>query len=214
MAASPALKPSTRALLMQAGRDIVLAHGFQGLTVRAVAAAANANLGSFVYHFGTRDAFVEQLIDEWYAPLLSRVTGVVDATVPPLQRLRQAILQIVDFGIEHDEFIGRIFAAALAGDRSARTFLGSLAGRHPKLLLELIVASQAAGDLVEEDPLQVACFLMSSVGLPRLLATGWQGPPLFAKSISVALNHIARDRDRIVQRLDWALRGLSPRGPR
>ncbi len=211
MAATLPLKPPTRALLMQAGREIVRTHGVRGLTVRAVAAAANANLGSFVYHFGTRDAFVAELIEEWYAPLMSRMTGGLDFAAPPLARLRQAILQVIDFGIDHDAFIGHLFAAALAGDHSARSFLTSLAGRHPRVLLQLIAEAQRAGALVNEDPLQVACFLMASVGLPRLVAAGWQGAPLFPKTLSTALSRIARDRDHILQRLDWAIRGLSPR---
>jgi AcrR family transcriptional regulator len=178
--------------------------------VRAVAAAAGANLGSFVYHFGTRDAFVGELIEEWYAPLMSRVTAV-DGAAPPLDRLRRAIVQIIDFAGENESFIGHLFTAALSGDRIPHEFLGSLAERHPRVLLQLIGEAQAAGEITEDDPLQVACFLMSSVGLPRLIAAGWQGPPLFPKSIAVAIGRIARDRDCIVQRLEWALRGLSPR---
>jgi AcrR family transcriptional regulator len=213
MAVSAASKPSARDLLLVAGREIALRDGFQALTVRGVATAAGANLGSFVYHFGTRDAFVEQLIEEWYAPLLDRVVHVADSEAAPLDRLRQAILQLIDFGTENDAFIGRLFMAAVANDPSARRFLSSLAARHPRLLLQLIGEAQAKGAIVEEDPLQVLCFLMASVGLPRLLAYGWQGPPLFAKSIASALSRIARDRDRILQRLDWAIRGLLPQGP-
>ena len=212
MIASPSARPSTRSQLMAAGRGIVLKDGFHGLTIRAVAAAAGANLGSFVYHFGTRETFVEQLIEEWYAPLLSRVVGVVDSDSAPVDRLRQAILQLVDFLIDHDAFLTRLFMAALADESSARNFLGSLAGRHPRLLVRLIAAAQTDGSLVEEDPLQVLCFLMASVGLPRLLAAGWQGPPLFGRSLSAALGRIARNRAKIVQRLDWAIRGLSPQG--
>jgi len=214
MAVSAAPKPSTRAQLMRAGREIVQRHGFQGLTVRAVASAADANLGSFVYHFGTRDAFVAELIEVWYAPILSRVAGVSDVEMPPLDRLRHAVVQIIDFVSEHDTFIGHIFSAALAGERPARDFLGSLAGRHPRSLLKLIAEAQSANELTDEDPLQVACFLMSSVGLPRLIAAGWHGPPLFPRSLATAVSRIARDRDCILQRLDWALHGLSKRVPR
>ena len=212
MAVSDESRPSARDLLLAAGREIAQRDGFHALTVRAVATAAGANLGSFVYHFGTRDAFVWQLIEEWYAPLLTRVVLVADGAAAPLERLRQAILQLVDFGIENDAFIGRLFIAAIANDASARRFLGSLAARHPKLLVRLIGEAQSAGAIVDEDPMQVLCFLMASVGLHRLLASGWQGPPLFSKSIASALRRIARDRDRIVQRLDWAIRGLSPQG--
>jgi AcrR family transcriptional regulator len=205
-------RPSTREQLLAAGHEIVLRRGFQDLTVREVAAAAGANLGSFVYHFGTRDAFVRTLIEDWYAPLLSRVTGVVDSGGAPIDRLRNAILQLVDFGMEQDVFMGRVLMAAAAGEKAARDFARSLTGRHPRLLVKLVGQAQADGALVDEHPLQVLCFLMASVGLPRLLASAWQGPPLFGKTVSATLSRIARDHDRIVQRLDWAIRGLTPQG--
>lgn len=205
-------RSSTRDQLLAAGREIVLKRGFQDLTVREVAAAAGANLGSFVYHFGTRDAFIRTLIEEWYAPLLSRVTDAADSGGAPIARLHRAILQLVDFGAEQDAFMGRLLMAAAGGEKAARDFARSLAGRHPRLLVALIGQAQADGSLVDEHPLQVLCFLMASVGLPRLLSSAWQGPPLFGKTVSTALSQIARDRDRIVQRLDWAIRGLTPRG--
>lgn len=213
MSADAAPRASTRDQLLAAGREIVLKRGFQALTVREVAAAAGANLGSFVYHFGTRDAFVRALVEEWYAPLLSRVADVADSSGAPIDRLRRAILQLVDFGAEQDVFMGRLLMAAAAGEKAARDFARSLTGRHPRLLVALIGQAQADGALVDEHPLQVLCFLMASVGLPRLLSSAWQGPPLFDKTVSATLSQIARDRDRIVQRLDWAIRGLTPQGP-
>ena len=79
MAVDTLARHSTREQLLAAGREIVLKRGFQGLTVREIAAPAGANLGSFVYHFGTRDAFLRELIEDWYAPLLSRVSDVADS---------------------------------------------------------------------------------------------------------------------------------------
>jgi len=213
MAASASVRPSARDQLLAAGREIVLKRGFQDLTVREVAATAGANLGSFVYHFGTRDAFMRALIEAWYAPLLSRVTDVADSRGSAIDRLRRAILQLVDFGAEQDAFIGRLLMAAAGGEKAAREFARSLAGRHPRLLVELISQAQSEGALVREHPLQVLCFLMASVGLPRLLSSAWQGPPLFGKTVSATLSQIARDRHRIVQRLEWAIRGLTPQGP-
>ena len=204
-----ASRVSTRAALLQAGHRLVIADGFAALTVRKVAAAADANLGSFVYHFATRDAFVRELIEGWYEPLLSRVTLVVDGREAPLERLRRAILQLIEFAIEQDVFLARLLVAATAGDLAARGFLASIAGRHPRLLIRLIRAAQANGTLVREHPIQVLMFILSSVGLPRLLSSAWQGPPLFGKTFSAALGRMARDRERIVQRLDWALGGLA-----
>src|SRR5450631_626918 len=102
---------SARELLIRAGQAIVVADGFAALTVRRTATEAGANLGSFVYHFGTRDAFVRELIESWYAPVLSRVTLVVDSRAAPVDRLRRAILQLIDFGVEQDVFLARLLMA-------------------------------------------------------------------------------------------------------
>lgn len=210
MVTSTAARLSTRESLLDAGRAIVLAEGFAALTVRKIAAGARANLGSFVYHFGTRDAYVRELIEMWYAPVMSRVTLVVDSDARPIDRLRRAILQLIEYGAEHEVFVTRVLLAAASGDAPARAFLSSIAGRHPRLLLRLVRAAQRDGTLVREHPIQILMFIFSSVGLPRLLATAWQGLPVFGKRLSAALIRIARDRDRTTQRLDWALHGLSP----
>ena len=212
--ATPASKLSTRAALLDAGHQIVVADGFAALTVRKVAAAARANLGSFVYHFGTRDEFVRELIESWYAPMLSGMTLVVDGAARPIDGLKRAILQLIDFMLQQDVFLARLLMAAAAGDAPARKFLGSIAKRHPRLLLRLVRRAQADGTLVRDHPLQVLMFVMASVSLPRLLSTAWQGPPLFGRPLSAALSRMARDRNRIVQRLDWALRGLNPEATR
>jgi len=209
MRASTLNSVTTRDRLLASGHKTVIKHGLRSLTVREVAAGAKANLGSFVYHFGTRDAFVEALIERWYAPLFARVNMVAAEDGRPLERLRSAILQLVDFSLANDVFMGRILMAAADNDKPACAFVKSLAGRHPRILLQLVAAAQTDGALVDDDPMQVLCFLLAAVALPRLVAAAWQGPSLFGKQLSSALSHIARDRDRMVQRLDWALRGVA-----
>lgn len=204
----PATRVSTRAALLDAGREVVLAEGFAALTVRRVAASAGANLGSFVYHFHTRDAYVHELLESWYAPVMTRVGEVSHSELSSLERLRKAILQLIDFGAEQERFLSRVLVAAAAGDEPARTFLGSMAGRHPRVILKLIRVAQAERLLVREHPTHIMLFIFASVGLPRLLATAWEGQPLVGKRLTATLFRMARDRERTVQRLDWALKGL------
>src|SRR2546423_8589115 len=118
---------TTRERLLASGHRAVIKRGLRALTVREVAAGANANLGSFVYHFGTRDAFVEELIERWYAPLLARVNKVAAEDGRPMRRVRSAILQLVDFSVDNDVFMGRILMAAADADKPACNFLKSLA---------------------------------------------------------------------------------------
>ena len=57
-----AAQTSTRARLIRSGTRLARQSGLRALTVRGVCDAAGANTGTFVYHFGTRDAFVAELI--------------------------------------------------------------------------------------------------------------------------------------------------------
>ena len=66
----------TRQKLLDTGLAIATEKGLRGLTVRELAAAAEVNLGSFVYHFGNRDAFIEELVELWYAPLYDELKSV------------------------------------------------------------------------------------------------------------------------------------------
>src|SRR5438105_5035138 len=117
MAASTLNSATTRERLLASGHRAVIKRSLRSLTIREVAAGAKANLGSFVYHFGTRDAFVVALIERWYAPLLARVNKVAAGDGRPLQRVRSAILQLVDFSVGNDVFMGRILMAAADDDK-------------------------------------------------------------------------------------------------
>ncbi len=86
---------ASRERLLKEGLAIARRSGLRAITVRGVAARARVNLGSFVYHFGSREAFVGELLERWYAPLMTEMQIAVDVQQPPLQRLREILLQVV-----------------------------------------------------------------------------------------------------------------------
>ena len=87
--------PDTRERLLRAGLALAAARGLNALTVRAVATEAGANLGSFVYHFGTRDAFVEALVERWYAPLMASLQGIITRVLFNSNQLAQAAGKLI-----------------------------------------------------------------------------------------------------------------------
>ncbi len=84
----------------------------------------------FVYHFGTRAAFVEVLIEECYAPLQCAVSCRAAGVAQPLAGLRTAIFSVVDFSLAHDGLMGRILMAAADNDEPAKAGT-SLPARMP-----------------------------------------------------------------------------------
>jgi AcrR family transcriptional regulator len=201
---------ASRERLLKEGLAIARRSGLRAVTVRGVATRARVNLGSFVYHFGSREIFVTELLERWYAPLMSQMRITVDMQRPPLERLRELLLQFVDWVRANSTFIAHIVMDAASGETAARRFVASLEQRHPALLLQAIGAAQAAGELRRDNPLHILLFLMSTLALPAVLFHGVGVGRLFPREVADALGPLTIERAAIEQRLGWALRGLAP----
>ncbi|GIL05138.1 MAG: TetR family transcriptional regulator [Burkholderiaceae bacterium] len=209
--AAPTAGPGpTREKLLRSGLQLARRGGLRALTVRGVAARAHVNLGSFVYHFGNRDAFVAELIERWYAPLLAQLEVTAHAATAPRERLRRLVLQVADWVVANSEFLSQLVMDASAGERAAQRFLRSLGARHPALVLQAIRDAQRARELRAEDPLHVLLFVVSALGVPVLLAQGLGRRGMLPPEFARALRSFASDRAQIERRLDWVLRGLAP----
>ena len=199
----------TRERLLDAGTRLAHRAGLRALTVRGVCDAVDANPGTFVYHFGTRDAYLAELIERWYAPLMGELTDTLETGGPPLAQLRTLLLQLAGWASANSRFITALVLDAAAGEKAAQQFLRSLAGRHPPLILHVLREGQKAGVLRPADPLHQMLFLMSSLALPILLADRVADSGFAPPALGNALRNYARHRASIEQRLDWALAGLS-----
>ena len=73
----------TRLLLLEQGLRLCREKGLRGIKVRELAAAAGVNLGSFVYHFGNRERFLDELVELWYAPMLATISQATQAQDHP-----------------------------------------------------------------------------------------------------------------------------------
>lgn len=209
MAAAATGTCSTRERLLRSGLRQARRSGVRSITVRGICQQSGANLGTFVYHFGSRDAFVAEVIERWYAPLLESLASTVDREAPPLDRLRTLVLQMADWAAENRRFITHVLVDAARGEPAAVQFVRSLAGRHPMLILRVIGEAQAARALPPGEPINVLLFLMGAIALPMLLAERLAEARLGPAELARTLSRYAHEREFREQRLDWALAGLT-----
>ena len=200
----------TRERLLRAGLAIARRAGLRAVTVRGVAARADANLGSFVHHFGTRDAFIAELLERWYAPLMGRLDDAAQVEDSPLMQLRTLVLQVVRWAVANAGFIAHLLQDAAQGETAAGRFLKAMPARHPARVLAAIQKAQAAGELRREDPAHVLLFIFSALALPVLLFSGLDLRRLLPRDFSERITPFAVNPDEIERRLDWVLRGLAP----
>jgi hypothetical protein len=98
---------------------------------------------------------------------------------------------------------------AAGGEPAAVKFVGSLAGRHPVLILRVIGEAQAVRALPRGEPVNVLLFLMGAIALPILLVERMSEARLAPAQLRRALSRYAHEREFREQRLDWALAGLA-----
>lgn len=201
----------TRQSLLECGLDIVTRKGLRGLVVREVAASANVNLGSFVYHFGNRDQFANEIVERWYAPKLAqlRLTAANEAHHSALQRLHATLSQLIGIISDNAEFISHLLADALAGEQPAIRFLQALPDRHPKILLELVKQAQQEGILISAPPLELLVFIVAATGLPMLIGRGVVDDLDWLPEDASRFKQLICDPETAQRSLQWALTGIS-----
>ena len=69
-------------LLLRAGRELFPETGVAQLSVRKVAIRAGVNPGMFHYHFGNKDLFVRQLLQELYDEMFASLELAASARLP------------------------------------------------------------------------------------------------------------------------------------
>ena len=84
----------TRADILDAAAGIIVQEGYEGLTMRAIAARLSMKAGSLYYHFKSKEVLVEEILDLGILNLFERVDAALaalpeDTTFP--EKLRTAI---------------------------------------------------------------------------------------------------------------------------
>jgi TetR/AcrR family transcriptional repressor of nem operon len=182
----------------------------RGLSVRGLCQHTGINTGSFVYHFGSRERFIGELLERWYAPLLQQVQLEFDRDQPPIVRLQAMLRQLLAYLCINGKMLAQLLQDAAAGEAAAISFLQAMSLRHPQLIMQCIVEAQKAKALAKADPAHQMLFLMSSLGMPIILQHVVGDQKLLPEMIRNALATYAADPHHIEQRLQWALKGLSP----
>ena len=154
-----ALKPVTaapRERILRAAEALFAEHGTSGVGLRAISAAADVNLASIAYHFGSKEGLIEELFALRAAPIAQARTQLLDTAeaaaggAPPLESILDAFVRPAltlgpqppeggqAFGrlrarlaTESEKLARRILSKAF--DKSSRRFIDAIAKALPDL---------------------------------------------------------------------------------
>ncbi|HET6971320.1 MAG TPA: TetR family transcriptional regulator C-terminal domain-containing protein [Phenylobacterium sp.] len=161
-------KPSHRDAFKVGGLRVMFRRGYHGAGVRDVAAEAGVPHGSFTNHFGSKEAFALEVLDDYFAHTRRLVDEALgDAARSPRDRLKR-YLEIVTDRLAADGFT----RGCLIGDFSLETSqvseplrqrLSEIYAEWIKPFAACIAEAQRAGEISDQfAPDDLADFLLSS----------------------------------------------------
>jgi AcrR family transcriptional regulator len=158
------MRETHRDALLSAARTLTRHSGRGEITARDLVAASGTNLGSISYHFGSKDALLDEaaklVFEEWAQTVARTVSADHDA--PPARRFARALELILDdFDAMRPYFLG--FIQIVAGsERSPETREQLIAHyRKQRDTVTAMIAEPLSASIDPEDARHIASLLMS-----------------------------------------------------
>lgn len=161
--------------MLAAGRRRFARHGYDGASVRAITAEAGANLGAITYHFGTKRALYERVVEDSLAPLTGRVEAVAGSPGTPIERVQGIMRAFFDYHLGDDPDFPRLMLQELVLGRMPPEAAAGHLFRIKAALTELVREGQVEGVIRPGDPWIMALGIIShpvhfAIVAPMLLA--------------------------------------------
>jgi len=200
--------------MVESAKKIVSKSGCSGLRIREMATLAGVNLGTFHYHFKSKDRFKRIVLQEVYDGFFSKLSVASRDGKTSFSQLRASLLVMGGFIREEHELCFALFRDLFNADPEVLRFVGANVPRHVSVLGELVLRCQDEGSIVRLPVHQVLAFLFTSMNGPTLVGFALKKRIRSAKgsegrSKKMELEEIISP-EAIEQRVDLALKGLKP----
>ena len=110
----PVLDLSTRERIVSAARELMLERGYEGTTMRAIAARAGVSLGNAYYYFGGKEDLVQGFYLDIATEHHARVTARLPAETNFGKRLSMSLEMLVDISERYAPIAKSLLTLAIA----------------------------------------------------------------------------------------------------
>lgn len=157
---SPEQQQTTVDALIAAGRRLFAECGFDGASVRAITAAAGANLAAITYHFGSKERFYARVVESTVGPFAERVIAAASAPGAPLERVEAVVRVYFDHLAAVPELPKFMLQGLVLGGALPEAAAAAMRRGHAALTA-LIREGQAAGSMRPGNAMVMAISIVS-----------------------------------------------------
>ena len=190
-------RETTANRLLVAARGIFAKRGYDGASIRAVTREAGANLGAVTYHFGSKRALYEAVLESVLRPLAERVVEIAHSRETALRRVEGVVRAFFSHLAKNPDQPQLMLQEIAAGKRPPaviRTVMPMVLGS----LSNIVEDGQKEGSIRAGDPLLMSIGVVSQpiqLTLVRRLAKPSLGldqedPETYARVIEHAVRFV------------------------
>lgn len=208
----PRPSKNTDKKLVETACEMLRESGVHTLRLRDVAKKAGVNLGMFHYHFKTKEAFTQRVLQEVYEKFFRELSLETSRGGTPLEKLRAALITLGKFALDNRRLIlGRVHDV-LNKDKTVLDFVITNFPRHVRVIFDLLRQCQKAGTLRKVSFPTMLPMVIGSVIAPALVLAMLEH--LDIKRISfipvLLIKRELASEKSIAARVDLALSALAP----
>lgn len=194
--------------LIEIGQQWLKRGGVRGMKLRRICAEAELSPGTFTAYFPTLGEFKKKVLDNWYTPLQTEVNRIEKIEGNAKERLRTILLAVMRFFRPNAGVMIQLLLDASAGEQVVSDFLQKLQGNHIFAVRRALLEAQAAGAIEQAPVEQQMFYLVGAVNMPVMFYHLLPDNMPIGTSILDSLGN-AVSEEMTLQRLDWALKGIS-----
>ena len=146
--------------LVEAGRELFAHHGFRGASVRAITTAAGANLGAITYHFGSKRALYDRVVESYVQPLVERIMAEARRPGPVFERTERIVRAYFDYFATHPETLQLMMQELALGGAPPEAAVARIRTLH-NALAALVHEGQVSGEIRAGNPAIMAISIVS-----------------------------------------------------
>lgn len=172
-----------RRLLLQASQQLFASHGYQGVSIKAIADKAGVNTAMVHYYFGNKDSLFVSVIEETMHPVLQKAKEL--ATVTDTESFIRQFLQIYMKTVAANPWLPVLLAreVILPEGRLKDRFINQVVGPLSNKVRKLIETSKKRGGLDPQTDPTVATINLVSLAFFPFLAM-----PVLSKALKIEVD--------------------------
>jgi AcrR family transcriptional regulator len=153
--------------------DLLIQHGYNGVSFRDIALVLSVTTTNIHYHFGNKQGLVEEVVRDYVAEAIVRHRAIwVDPSTSLSEKLRQVVLynweRYQQFNKGRDggnawSLIGRLRLDSEMLSEGARTSLATFTTTVHELIREAVDEAWRTGELRDDTPRQDLAFLIINI---------------------------------------------------